>query len=199
MARSRSLLVAATRRTLALMVSVPPTRSNSRSWSTRSSFTCVAGLMSPISSRNSVPPLLPRLRACKGALLVAEELRLDEALGQRRAAHFHERLPGAQRTVVDRVRDQLLPGAGFAANQRRGVRAGDLRHLLEDLPHRPAAADQIGEVVPLAELLPQVRVLVDEVPLVLLDQAVNLDRLRDHRRHDAEELRVAIEVALGLE
>jgi len=100
---------------------------------------------------------------------------------------------------VDRVRDQLLAGARFAANQRRGVRPGHLRHLLEDLPHRPAAADQIGEVVALAQLLPQVRVLVDEGPLVLLDQPVDLQRLRDHRRDDAEELGAALEIALRLE
>ena len=34
-----------------------PTRSNSRSCSTRSSFTCMVRLMSPISSRNRVPPV----------------------------------------------------------------------------------------------------------------------------------------------
>src|SRR6187397_2044904 len=51
-----SLLVAATMRTLTLIVSVLPRRSNSRSCRTRSSFTCVDRLMSPISSRNSVPP-----------------------------------------------------------------------------------------------------------------------------------------------
>ncbi len=50
-----SLLVAAMRRTFTRTVSVPPTRSNSRSWITRSSFTCVLRLMSPISSRKSVP------------------------------------------------------------------------------------------------------------------------------------------------
>jgi hypothetical protein len=51
-----SLFVAAIMRTLTFTVSVPPTRSNSRSCSTRSSFTCVLRLMSPISSRKSVPP-----------------------------------------------------------------------------------------------------------------------------------------------
>ena len=125
------------------------------------------------------PPLLARLGAGERPLLVAEELRLDEAVGQRRAAHLDERLLRAQRAVVDRVRDQLLAGARLAANQRRGVGAGHLRDLLEDLPHRPAAADQVREVVPLAQLLAQVRVLVDEVLLVLLDQPVDLHRLRD--------------------
>ena len=38
------------------MVSVPPTRTISRSWSTRSSLTWMAGETSAISSRNSVPP-----------------------------------------------------------------------------------------------------------------------------------------------
>ena len=51
-----SLFVAAISRTFARMVFVPPSRSNSRACNTRSSFTCVARLSSPISSRNSVPP-----------------------------------------------------------------------------------------------------------------------------------------------
>ena len=49
-------LIAATNRTSALSVCVPPSRSNSLSCKTRKSFTCTAGVMSPISSRNSVPP-----------------------------------------------------------------------------------------------------------------------------------------------
>ena len=55
------------------------------------------------------------------------------------------------------------------------------------------------EVVPLAKLLPQMRVLVDEPPLVLVDQPVDLDRLRDHRRDHAEELHAAVERALRIE
>jgi len=49
-------LVAATTRTSTGIACVPPTRVSSRSSSTRSSFTCVLGGISPISSRNSVPP-----------------------------------------------------------------------------------------------------------------------------------------------
>ena len=50
--------MAVTRRTSTLMVAFPPTRSKERSSpSTRSSFTCVAGSISPISSKNNVPPL----------------------------------------------------------------------------------------------------------------------------------------------
>src|SRR5438132_2094237 len=43
-------------RTSTLMSSCPPTRWNSRSCRTRKSFTCMAGEISPISSRKSVPP-----------------------------------------------------------------------------------------------------------------------------------------------
>src|SRR5919197_1582866 len=95
---------------------------------------------------------LARLRSGERPLLVSEELRFDEALGQRGAAHFHERLARAQRVVVDRVRYQLLAGPRLAANQHGRVRSRDLRHLLIDLPHGDAAADQMREVVPLAQL-----------------------------------------------
>ena len=75
------------------MVRVPPSRSNSRSCKTRSSFTCVAGGTSPISSRNSVPlsasSNFPGLR-CHGAgeraFLVAEKFALQQVLGNRRAS-----------------------------------------------------------------------------------------------------------------
>ena len=53
---------------------------------------------------------LPRLGAGKRALLVAEQLRFDQAFGQRGTAHFDERLLRAQGAVVNGVRDQLLAG-----------------------------------------------------------------------------------------
>ena len=48
--------MAAITRTLSLIGWTPPRRSISRSCSTRSSLTCVAGDSSPISSRKIVPP-----------------------------------------------------------------------------------------------------------------------------------------------
>src|SRR5262249_51221898 len=112
--------------------------------------------------------LLSSFGAGEGPFLVAEELGFDQALGQRRAADLDERLLRAQRAVVNRVGDELLARAGLAAEEDRGVRAGHLRDLLEDLPHRSAAADEVREVVPLAQLLAQVRVLVLKLPLVLV-------------------------------
>ena len=55
MASFKSRFVAAIRRTSTGSVSVPPTRSISRSWTARRIFACSARLMSAISSRNSVP------------------------------------------------------------------------------------------------------------------------------------------------
>jgi len=53
--RRRSRLVAATTRAVMASDSFPPTRSYSRSWSTRSSSACSFGSSSPISSRKIVP------------------------------------------------------------------------------------------------------------------------------------------------
>ena len=44
----------------------PPTGSNSRSCSTRSSLACSVGFMSPISSRKSEPPLAYSMRPIFG-------------------------------------------------------------------------------------------------------------------------------------
>src|SRR5207247_573943 len=52
---SRSWLVAATTRMSACTSSVPPSRRKRRSCRTRSSFTCIAAFISPISSRKIVP------------------------------------------------------------------------------------------------------------------------------------------------
>ena len=56
MSSSRSRFVAATTRTSTGIAPVPPTGIASRSCNTRSSLTCVAGDISPISSRKKVPP-----------------------------------------------------------------------------------------------------------------------------------------------
>ena len=53
--RSRSVLLAAMIRAPVLIGALPPTGVSSRSCSTRSSFTWKAGLVSLISSRNTVP------------------------------------------------------------------------------------------------------------------------------------------------
>ena len=107
---------------------LPPTRSNSRSWSTRSSFTCTSSGISPISSRKIVPPsasskrpMRRSNRAGERALLVAEQLALDQAGRQGGAVDLDERLVAPRAGRVDGAGDQLLAGAGLAGDQHRGV------------------------------------------------------------------------------
>ena len=83
-----------------------PTRSNARSWSTRSSFTCMSRLMSPISSRNSVPPSASSKRpmrvvdrARERALLVTEQLALEQVARNRAAVDRDERPVARARTA----------------------------------------------------------------------------------------------------
>ncbi|MNG00438.1 hypothetical protein D3C84_833740 [compost metagenome] len=62
---SRFLWVAAMIRTSTLWVLLLPTRSKVRSCNTRSSLTCIGNGMSPISSRNRVPPLASSKRPAR--------------------------------------------------------------------------------------------------------------------------------------
>ncbi|MNR10870.1 hypothetical protein D3C85_1271420 [compost metagenome] len=57
--------MAAMMRTSTFWVLLLPTRSKVRSCSTRSSFTCIGNGMSPISSRNRVPPLASSKRPAR--------------------------------------------------------------------------------------------------------------------------------------
>jgi hypothetical protein len=80
--------------------SSPPTGRTRRSCRARSSLACSSSGISPISSRNSVPPLASHEQARpgaagvgEGALDVAEQLALEQRLRQGRAVDRHER-PG---------------------------------------------------------------------------------------------------------
>jgi ABC-type phosphonate transport system ATPase subunit len=67
------------------------------------------------------------------------------------------------------------------------------------LAHRSAGPDDGRKVVALLQLLSKVRVLVHQPLLVFLDEPLNLDRLRDARRGDAQKLHVAVVVAIRIE
>jgi hypothetical protein len=67
---------------------------------------------------------LARLRVGEGALLMAEQLALDQVRRQRGAVDFHERGRGARTGVVAGARHQLLAGAGLAQNQHGPVQRG---------------------------------------------------------------------------
>ncbi len=104
-------------------------------------------------------------RAGERALLVTEELGLEEMLGQRRAVDRHERLARARAVGVDGARDQLLARAGLAEDQDVRLRPRRLLHQLEHLRHGGAAAHDVLEAQGLLELLAQVSVLDLEAPV----------------------------------
>ena len=135
--------------------SVPPTRVNFRSSSTRSRSSCsfgadVADLVEEQRAAGAPTSNLPLWRATapvNAPLLVAEQLRLEQRLGQRRARHGHERPVGARALGVDGAREQLLAGAALAEHQDRRVAPRGRARQLEDLLHRRALADHVAEAV----------------------------------------------------
>ena len=67
-------------------------------------------------------PAAQRRGAGEGALLMAEQLRFHQVLGNRRHVECDERLGGARRVLMQRLGHALLAGAGLAVDQD-----GDMR------------------------------------------------------------------------
>src|SRR5215471_16649530 len=65
------------------------------------------------------------MRASECPLLMAEELRLEQSLRDRRAVDLHEGAFAACRRRVDRPRDQIFAHAALAANKDSRVGIGD--------------------------------------------------------------------------
>jgi hypothetical protein len=66
-------------------------------------------------------------RAGERAALVAEQLRLEQLVGERRAVDGNERAQAAARRVVNESRHDFLPGTRFAREQHRGLGLRDAR------------------------------------------------------------------------
>ena len=109
------------------------------------------------------------------ALLVAEELGLEQVLLQRRAVHLDEGARRAVRVVVNRPRDELLARARFAADEHGRIAA---RHLLHDAEHVLKRAARAHDAVEVIEVL----LLVAQVLHLVLEMA-ELDRLFDLELH----------------
>src|SRR6185295_8223396 len=87
-------------------------------------------------------PLAVLRGAGERALHVAEELALDELVGDRGPVHLDERTVGARRRAMERARDELLAHAALAEDEDarvRGAGAGDLR---AEAAHRGAPSDE---------------------------------------------------------
>ena len=107
--------------------------------------------------------------------------------------------PRALAAVVDRLRHQLLAGAGLAQDEDAGVALGDGVDLVVDVAHLVRAPDDVRGLEAIAQLGEQPLVLLVEALALLFRQPPHLDRLRDHRRHDGEEPHVIVEIELGVE
>ena len=77
-------------------------------------------------------PGLPAIRSGEGALLVAEELGLQELRGKRRTVDLDERAGVAWRGRVNGPRHEILADAALPSHQHRRIGA---RHLLDDPPN----------------------------------------------------------------
>src|SRR5262245_11623427 len=115
---------------------------------------------------------------------MAEELALQQGLGDRRAVERHERLALARTPLVQGAGGNLLAGAALSGDEHRGARVGNPPEQIVDRRHRRARADQVPEVgrllddaAELLDLLPQPPVL--DGTFERDHEGVELDRLGD--------------------
>jgi hypothetical protein len=134
-------------------------------------------------------------RAGERAAAVAEELALEQGLGDRGAVDGEERLVGARRGAVDAARHELLAGAGLALDQHRDRRRRGALHQLEHLEHRAARADDLVEPVAVRHVAAQGADLGAQEVLARLDareEARVLDRHRDAAGQRLEEGEIVV-------
>ncbi|SVK48402.1 Uncharacterized protein conserved in bacteria [Acinetobacter baumannii] len=129
-------------------------------------------------------PLTDLVRAGEGAFLVAEQLGLDQILGNSGHVQGDERRLGARAVAVQRMRHQLFAGAGFAVDQHADRRtrqpADDAKHVL----HRRRFADDVRRRI--AGRLAAHRLLL---LLIMADGALD----QRHRFVDVERFRQVVE------
>ena len=147
-----------------LKVLVPPTCSNSRSCSTRSSLTCMAGLAVETSSRKMVPPsacmnlpILSPVGAGEGAGHVAEQLALQQRFRQGAAGDLDEGPVAPAAAAVDGPGDHRLAGAALAGDEHGGAGVGDAVDHVVDLQHAAVVADDVFHAEAEIELRLQAR------------------------------------------
>src|SRR5581483_4942737 len=106
----------------------------------------------------------PAVGARERALLVTEELRLEERLRHGGAVHLDERPARPLALRVDRVGDDLLAGAALALDEDRRLAAGRGLDDAPDALHRLALADELMDAACLRQLLLEALLAIDEAP-----------------------------------
>src|ERR1043165_3114645 len=76
-----------------------------------------------------------------------EEQRLGERRSDRSTVDDDERLLPPRARVMDRLRDELLAGAGLAFDEDGELGGRDLRELREELAHAEARSIELAEVI----------------------------------------------------
>jgi hypothetical protein len=116
------------------------------------------------------PPLAPPDRAGEGAALVAEQLRLQQRVGERRAVDRHEGAAVPGPALVQGAGDQLFAGAALAADQDRRVAGGDGVDPIHEPQHLRRTADHrlvglvLGQLRPRVLELAQQRAVLGDAP-----------------------------------
>ena len=132
------------------------------------------------------------------ALLVTEQLRLQQGLGERRAVHADERRVLAWALGMDGARDDFLAGTALAAQQHRGAPGRRLVNLGKHLLHARTAADDVLQAVGARRVDLQCllqAVLLLHQPLALGGHAaVQAHRLADQVGDHLQYLHVALEL-----
>ncbi len=83
-------------------------------------------------------------RPGEGALLVAEQFRLDQIVGDRRHVQGDKGVFGARAVAVQGPGHQLLAGAGLAVDQHGDIGVGQPADGAEHLLHGRCLADDVG-------------------------------------------------------
>ena len=91
----------------------------------------------------------------ESTLFVAKQLGLDQAFRKRSTVYADKGIVPPWAAGDDGLRDQLLPGSAFSANQYIDVALGHAADGVVHPPHRLAAADQLAKRVSAAGLLSQ--------------------------------------------
>ncbi len=184
--------VAHTMRTSTGISCRPPIRSMTRSCRKRSSFACSDIGRSPISSRNSVPPLrhldlADRLLRGPGVcpFFVAEQFAFEKRFRYCGAVDGDEALALARRQIVQRAREEFLARAGFAQDQHARRRRRDLFDRAADPLHFRVARDDPGH---------RRRLMGSLQPPVFFLQFVHAERPVDRPRQDFRLERLGAEV-----
>lgn len=104
-----------------------------------------------------------RLVAPVKARLVAEELALEEGLGDRRTVDCGERFVAPRAVVVHCPGRQLFAGAALAEDHHRRRRIGNLSNHVDDLAHARRAGDDPLHAKAIVELPLEAGVLLEDL------------------------------------